>query len=79
MILVNTRHHVGKCGILELMTEQVWFTRDGAARYLRVSTRTLDRWIATGKLVTYRQGRKVVRLRREDLDDFMMGGTGDSS
>ena len=61
------------------MTEQVWYTRDEAAEYLRVSTRTLDRWIASGRLRAYRQSRKLVRLRREDLDDFMMGGIGDSS
>lgn len=61
------------------MLEQVWLTRREAAEYLRVSLRTLDRWIGSGKLPAHRKSRRLVRLRRTDLDDFMMGGTGDSS
>ncbi len=55
------------------MNDQVWFTRKEAAEHLRVGTRTLDRWIADGKLPAYQKGRKLIRLRREDLDAFMMG------
>ena len=49
----------------------VWMTRDDAAKYLKVSKKTVDRWIAAGKLPAAKQGR-VVRLRRDDLDALML-------
>ena len=55
------------------MAEQTWFTREEAAEYLRVGTRTLDRWITAGKLQAYKKSSRLVRLRREDLDEFMVG------
>ena len=60
------------------MVEQVWLTRAEAAEYLRVGTRTLDRWVAAGQLPAYRKGQRMTRFRREELDDFMMGRTDDS-
>ena len=33
---------------------------------------TLDRWIASGDLRAYQKSRKLVRLRRADLDAFML-------
>jgi excisionase family DNA binding protein len=38
-----------------------------AARWLRVSTVTLHRWLKTGRLPAYRIGPRAVRIRREDL------------
>ena len=58
------------------MAEQTWFTREEAADYLRVGTRTLDRWITAGKLRAYKKSSRLVRLKREDLDAFMLGGPG---
>ena len=53
------------------MADQTWFTREEAAEYLRVGTRTLDRWIAAGKLRAFKKSSRLVRLKREDLDSFM--------
>lgn len=55
------------------MTEQTWFTREEAAEYLRVGTRTLDRWITAGKLKAYKKSSRLVRVKRDDLDSFMVG------
>jgi excisionase family DNA binding protein len=49
----------------------VWMTRHEAANYLKVSMKTIDRWIRDGKLPAAKQGR-IVRLRRDDLDAFML-------
>lgn len=54
------------------MVDQTWFTREEAAEYLRVGTRTLDRWIADGKLRAFKKSSRLVRLKREDLDSFML-------
>jgi len=49
----------------------VWMTRDEAANYLKVSKKTIDRWIRAGKLPAAKHG-GIVRLRREDIDAFML-------
>ncbi len=53
----------------------VWMTRDEAASYLKVSKKTIDRWIRDAKLPAAKQGR-IVRLRRDDLDEFMLRSRG---
>ena len=45
-------------------------TRDGAATYLAVSKRTLDRLVQAGDLPTYRIGGHR-RFRIEDIDSFI--------
>lgn len=45
-------------------------TRDGAAAYLAVSKRTLDRLVQAGDLPTYRIGGHR-RFRIEDIDSFV--------
>lgn len=45
-------------------------TRDGAATYLAVSKRTLDRLVQAGDLPTYRIGGHR-RFRLEDIDSFI--------
>jgi excisionase family DNA binding protein len=49
----------------------MWMTRDEAANYLKVSKKTIDRWIRDRKLPAAKQG-KIVRLRREDIDALMV-------
>jgi len=39
------------------------------AEMFHVSTRTVFRWLASGKLQAIRIG-NITRIRREDLDDF---------
>ena len=46
-----------------------WFTVEEAARYLRVSKRTIYKWASTGKLTAYLIGdRRYRRFRKTDLD-----------
>lgn len=55
------------------MTE--WLTRKQAAEYLQVTPRTIDRWMAKGRLRYHRiagSGRR--RIRREDLDAMLVPG-----
>jgi len=42
-----------------------------AADLLGISVRTLEKMIARGSLPAYRVGPKSVRLRREDIDDYL--------
>ena len=42
-----------------------------AAEILGVSVRTLEKMIARGALPAYKIGPKMVRLRREDIDDYL--------
>ena len=42
-----------------------------AAEILGVSVRTLGKMIARGALPAYRIGPKMVRLRREDIDEYL--------
>lgn len=48
---------------------QEWFTVDEAARYLRVSRRTIYKLTQDGRLATYRIGKqRHRRFQRVDLD-----------
>ena len=50
-----------------------WLNIDEAATYLRVSERTMRRAVADGGVKAYRVGgRRDLRFRREDLDDYMV-------
>lgn len=42
-----------------------------AADILGVSVRTLEKMIARGALPAYKIGPKMVRLRREDIDEYL--------
>jgi excisionase family DNA binding protein len=42
-----------------------------AADLLGVSVRTLEKMIARGAIPAYKVGPKMVRLRREDIDDYL--------
>lgn len=47
-----------------------YMTPQEAAKYLRVSTKTLRRWVLDGSLKAYKKG-KVVRYARTDLDKVL--------
>ena len=49
-------------------------TREDASKMLGVSTRTIDRYIHSGKIRTKRDG-KVIMLHREDTEQVKSGGT----
>jgi excisionase family DNA binding protein len=51
-------------------TSRPMLTRDSAATYLAISTRTLDRLVQAGKLRAYRIGGHR-RFRIEDIDSFI--------
>ena len=44
-----------------------YLTTQEAAEYLKVSTKTLRRWVLDGSLKAYKKG-KIVRYTRTDLD-----------
>lgn len=44
-----------------------WTDRQGAAAYLMVSPRTVDRYVDDGRLRAYRLGTRQVRIRTADL------------
>ncbi len=52
----------------------LWLSVQNAASELEVTTRTIYRFINDGKLTAYRIGR-VYRIRRADLDAFLVGAT----
>lgn len=45
----------------------VLITLDQAADMVSTSTRTIRRWISTGRLKQYRFSRRVIRVDREEL------------
>ena len=54
---------------LSIELPQEWFTVEEAARYLRVSKRTIYKWSSNGRLTAYLIGdRKHRRYRKGDLD-----------
>ncbi|MFZ2503520.1 MAG: helix-turn-helix domain-containing protein [Nocardioides sp.] len=54
------------------MTERravpVYLSLDEAAEAMSVSVRTIRRWIAAGTLPAYRCGKRVIRIKLEDLE-----------
>lgn len=51
-----------------------WMTVIEAAKYIKLSERTLRRWLATGILKTYRLPAGGHRILRRDLDGIIMYG-----
>ena len=52
------------------MCMQGYMTVAEAAEYLKVHVQTIRRWIAEGKLKSYK-GERIVRVKREDLDRLL--------
>ena len=50
---------------------QQWYPVPDAARYACVSSRTLRRWIAEGKLPARRVGPRLLQVSRADLDKLI--------
>jgi excisionase family DNA binding protein len=59
-------------------TASPWLSLDEAADYLRVSPRTLERRIKTGRVWSTMIGRRRL-LRREDLDALAKAATGEET
>lgn len=52
--------------------ESPWMTKAEAAAYMRVDTRTIDRWVRDGKLTRHRvSGIQSVRFARADLEGLL--------
>ncbi len=54
----------------DLLT-QLLITRKDAARLLSVNLRTIDHWLANGRLPYIKKSRKVVRIRTADILAFI--------
>ena len=55
------------------MENNEWLTIKEAAGYLKLSVPAIRKYIRLGKLLHYRYGR-IVRLKRQDLDNFLEPG-----
>ena len=51
----------------------MYYTVKDAARILGVTTRTLGRYIADGKIVVHRLSPRAVRIKDTDLEAFLDG------
>jgi excisionase family DNA binding protein len=61
------------------MSKRTYETLADAAARTAVSTRTLRRWIAEGRLQAYRVGPRLVRLDPDSVDRLMKPTLGGSS
>lgn len=50
------------------MVESPYLTLKEAAAYAGVSEITLRRWISAGKVPAYRQGPRLIKIKRGDLE-----------
>lgn len=48
-----------------------WATKQQAADHLGVSTRTIDRFAADGKLTAYRHGQRLTRFDLNQVDALL--------
>lgn len=53
------------------MIQPAALSRDEAATYLGISTDTLDRLRADGRISAFKAGRRLVRFTRAELEAFM--------
>lgn len=56
------------------MSNNELYTKKQAAEYLQVTTRYLNRMVATGRIRCYKPTRKLWRVRKSDLDAFLESG-----
>lgn len=54
-----------------IFTQERLLIRSEAAAYLRVSIRTLDELVRTGKIPFSRVGKRSVRFQKSDLDGYL--------
>jgi len=66
------RRH-GRVDEVDVLVDE-WMTIDEAASYLKVSRRTLYRWMDNGEVPYFELAAGVVarRIRREDLEDLLV-------
>jgi excisionase family DNA binding protein len=50
-----------------------FLTTNEIAEILRVHQRTVQRWISSNRLKATKVGPKILRVRRQDLDEFLAG------
>ncbi|MGA9808258.1 MAG: helix-turn-helix domain-containing protein [Candidatus Sulfotelmatobacter sp.] len=58
-----------------MTVQSEWLTAEEAAKYLKVKTRTLLRWVRQGNLQGYALSgtkRRIWRFRKEDLDAALL-------
>lgn len=48
-----------------------WLTQDEAADYLKITSRTVRRMVATGQLPAYRLGPRLLRIDLADVDALL--------
>jgi excisionase family DNA binding protein len=52
------------------MENDEWLTIEEAANYLKLSVPAIRKYIGSGRLKHYRNGR-IIRLKKSDLDSFL--------
>lgn len=66
--------HLSRIEKIAFDVQSPWLTVTAAAAYIKLSERTLRRWIATGILKSYRMPGGGHRILRKDLDSITMFG-----
>jgi excisionase family DNA binding protein len=56
---------------MDTNTTSPYLTLDEAAAYIGVHPWTLRRWINEGRLRAYRVGKRLLRIRRSDVDALL--------
>lgn len=59
-------------------TAQTYLNPDQAAEYLGVTTRSLRRDVAAGRLIAYKYGNRSVRYSKRDLDNLIRPASRDA-
>ena len=58
----------------QIKNNSPWFDVSNASEYLKVSDRSIRRYISKGKIKSYQTPTGGVRLHQSDLDSFVMYG-----
>lgn len=59
-----------------MSNDNTYLTKVEAAKYLRVATSTVDRWVREGRITRYKiGGTQSVRFKRPELDALLVAET----
>ncbi|MGH7297959.1 MAG: helix-turn-helix transcriptional regulator [Polyangiaceae bacterium] len=61
------------------MSESDYVTIAEVAKRFRVSKRTVERWVKTGRLPAIQLGERLVRIRQEDVDRLAVAAAKEGS